>query len=81
MRYVFDADRVALPHGRELVAVSLSDEDVTDLVARPVLGDGAGRGWLIAFIAASLGTIVMAGGLVWLLAVGVGIWGINSSVV
>ncbi len=75
------SDRAKLPGGRDLVSVSLRDNDVADLVARPVLGDGAGRGWLIAFLAASLGAIVMAGGLVWLLAVGIGIWGINSSVV
>lgn len=77
----FDAERVPLPRGQELVAVSLSDRDVADLVARPVLGDGAGRGWLVAFITMALGTMIMAGGIVWLFAVGVGIWGINSTVV
>ena len=75
------SERAELPHGKDLVSVSLKDNDVADLIARPVLGDGAGRGWLIAFIAVSLGTIIMAGGVIWLLAVGVGIWGINSSVV
>ncbi len=75
------SDRANLARGGSLVSVSLRDNDVADLVARPVLGDGAGRGWLIAFLAASLGAVVMAGGLVWLLAVGIGIWGINSSVV
>ena len=53
---------------------------MVDLVARPVF-EGPGRGWLLAFLAASLGTLAFGATIVWLLASGVGIWGINSSVV
>ncbi len=77
----YGSDRAKVARESALVPVSLGDSGVVDLVARPVLGDGAGRGWLLAFLAASLGTVIMAGGLIWLLLVGVGIWGINSSVV
>ena len=50
------------------------------LVSRPVF-EGPGKGWLLAFLVASLGTLAFGGTIVWLLAYGVGAWGVNSSVV
>ncbi|MDB5413275.1 MAG: hydrogenase [Rubritepida sp.] len=50
-------------------------------VADPLLRRPAGRWYWAAFAVASLGTMVMFGAIGWLFIEGVGIWGVNTSVV
>jgi len=76
----FDAGRAAEPESPRFVPASFKDSTVVNLVARPVLEE-PGTGWLLAFLAASLGTLTFGGTIIWLLTSGVGVWGINSSVV
>ena len=76
----FDAERSAEAEGARFVPASFKDSTVVNLVARPVL-EAPGTGWLLAFLAASLGTLTFGGTIIWLLTSGVGVWGINSSVV
>ena len=62
------------------VPASFKDSTVVDLVSRPVF-EGPGKGWRLAFLVASLGTLAFGGTIVWLFIDGVGVWGVNSSVV
>ncbi|MGO9868443.1 MAG: NrfD/PsrC family molybdoenzyme membrane anchor subunit [Rhodomicrobium sp.] len=74
------ADTSVKPTGGKLVPPSFKDATVVDLVAAPLFG-GPGRGWLIGFLVASIGTLVIAASAIWLLEEGIGIWGLNTSVV
>ena len=63
-----------------VLAGPLDDRAVTDLVCAPLLRP-AGRGWWIAFAVCTLGLIATLVGVYELFTAGVGIWGINTSVV
>jgi Ni/Fe-hydrogenase subunit HybB-like protein len=63
-----------------LLPRALDDRAITDLVCAPLLRP-AGRAWRIAFLVASLGTLVTLYGVFILFRDGIGIWGINTSVV
>jgi molybdopterin-containing oxidoreductase family membrane subunit len=76
----FRARRAANDEPARFVPASFKDSTVVDLVSRPVF-EGPSRGWLLAFLVASLGTLAFGGTIVWLFAYGVGTWGVNSSVV
>jgi len=58
----------------------LDDRAVTDLVCAPLLRP-AGLRWWIAFLVCTLGLIATLAGIYKLFSAGVGIWGINTSVV
>jgi molybdopterin-containing oxidoreductase family membrane subunit len=54
---------------------------LTDAIAAPVLSGQAGRRWWLAFAAGLLLVLVTAAGIVYLVAAGIGVWGVNSTVV
>jgi Ni/Fe-hydrogenase subunit HybB-like protein len=70
------AERFTLPSGR-------SYEAVNSLVSAPLLNRRAWswRGWWIAFAASLALTIIMLISAIWLFVVGIGIWGVNTTVV
>jgi Ni/Fe-hydrogenase subunit HybB-like protein len=53
---------------------------VTDKIAGVVLNQPFGRGWWMAFLAASAGVFMLMVAVTWLLVKGVGIWGVNIPV-
>ncbi len=59
---------------------TIDDRTISDLVCAPLMRP-AGQRWWIAFLIASLGTAATLYGVYTLFTVGVGIWGINTSVV
>jgi Ni/Fe-hydrogenase subunit HybB-like protein len=69
-------ERWVLPQGR-------SYETITDLVSAPLLERQrwSWRAWRIAFVASLLLTGLMLVSASWLLAQGVGVWGVNTTVV
>ena len=64
---------------RRYLPMEAFEAEITALVADPVLERRFGRGWWIAFAAASALTLVMVVSLVWLVWQGVGVWGINTT--
>ncbi|MEI7035325.1 NrfD/PsrC family molybdoenzyme membrane anchor subunit [Fulvimonas yonginensis] len=63
-----------------LLAPRETDATITDAVSDLVLERPTGRLWLFAFALAFLLTALLGSGIVWLLARGVGIWGLNIPV-
>jgi Ni/Fe-hydrogenase subunit HybB-like protein len=71
------------PHGLEdepLLPPSIDDRAITDLVCAPLMRSPS-RQWWIAFLVCSAGTLATLYGVSMLFTRGVGIWGINTSVV
>lgn len=58
-----------------------STEQITALVSAPILERLSWRNWWIAFLAASALTIIMWISAIYLLAEGIGVWGVNSVIV
>ncbi len=52
---------------------------LTATIAGPVLRRPLGAGWWLALAAAGAGSLVMFGAILWLLLLGTGVWGLNSS--
>ena len=68
-------ERFTLPGGR-------SYETVNELVTAPLLRRGwSWRAWWIAFAVSSALTVMFLASILWLFVKGVGIWGVNSTVV
>ncbi len=63
-----------------LVPADMDYAAIAETIARPALGK-PGRGWFYALIFTAIATAVLAGGFVWLLAVGIGIFGNNTTIV
>ena len=59
---------------------SIDDRAITDLVCAPLLRP-AGARWWIAFLVCSAGTVATLHGVFKLFTTGIGIWGVNTSVV
>src|SRR5262249_39515343 len=62
------------------VPAPMSYGGIAESIARQAL-KGPGRGWLYGFILTAIATAVLIGGFVWLFAVGIGIFGLNTTVV
>ena len=73
-------DRAPALENDRVLPRTLDDRTITDLVCAPLMRP-AGKGWWIAFLIASLGALATLYGVYTLFDVGVGIWGINTSVV
>ena len=58
-----------------------SEEQITALICAPILERISWRNWWIAFTIASALTIIMAISAIWLFADGIGVWGVNTSIV
>lgn len=58
---------------------AMSYEEVTDAVTAPLLKTRVGAVWWGVFLVGLAGTAMMIVSIVWLLAQGIGIWGLNSS--
>ncbi len=63
-----------------LVPPSMSYEEITGAIARPALA-GPGRGWLYSLVATAIATAILLGGFIWLFAIGIGIFGNNTTIV
>jgi Ni/Fe-hydrogenase subunit HybB-like protein len=68
------------PEASELLAPGHTFASVTDKISAIVLTRGAPRGWWLGFTAAFLIVMMMIYSIIYLLAVGVGIWGVNIPV-
>jgi len=64
-----------------LAASHVDDQAITQAVADPVLYQAAGRRWWIAFGISLLFVLFTAGAVVVLFSRGIGIWGLNTTVV
>ncbi|MEX2141488.1 MAG: NrfD/PsrC family molybdoenzyme membrane anchor subunit [Pirellulales bacterium] len=68
------------PEARALLAPGHTFATVTDKISAIVLTRGTPRGWWLGFTAAFLIVMMMIYSIIYLLAVGVGIWGVNIPV-
>jgi Ni/Fe-hydrogenase subunit HybB-like protein len=59
---------------------AIDDQTITDLVCAPLLRPAGGQ-WWIAFLISSAGTLATLYGVFKLFTTGIGIWGVNTSVV
>jgi Ni/Fe-hydrogenase subunit HybB-like protein len=73
-------DRAPALHEAPILPRTIGDRAITDLVCAPLLHP-AGTRWRIAFLICSAGTLAMVYGVYVLFTSGVGIWGVNTSVV
>ena len=64
-----------------LLAKGATYVSVTRAVSEPLLERRFGRAWRLAFAAATLSTVALLAGVIWLFVEGIGIWGVNTTVV
>lgn len=64
-----------------LVPRGIDDKAITDIVCDPLLRRRAGRAWWIAFGLCTIGLLITVGAVFKLFSNGIGIWGVNTSVV
>jgi molybdopterin-containing oxidoreductase family membrane subunit len=64
-----------------LLPKAIDDKAITDIVCDPLLRWRAGPAWWAAFGICTIGALVTAGAVFELFTVGIGVWGINTSVV
>lgn len=74
-------DAPSPPQRRWIAAAHLSDAAITAAVADPVLEERAGWRWWAAFAASGTLVLMMLGAVTVLFTVGVGTWGVNTTVV
>jgi molybdopterin-containing oxidoreductase family membrane subunit len=75
-----ETDRPAVPPEAPLLAPGHTFASVTDKISAIVLTRSPPRGWLLGFGAAFIITMVMLYSIIYLIATGVGIWGVNVPV-